>query len=118
MYMLYHMYVSNRKWAVQDKMFEETESILSMVNEKLYIREQFMKIFDQYVIGMVTPEMLKESVIKMSELITSDELRTWFLADVNKILDDDRSYVKSKNKLQMREARARGLSVVGGENAD
>ncbi len=112
MYILYHMYINNKKPNVKEKLFEATEMTLAEASEKEFLREQFQRVFDQYVNGMLSPEKLKDSVNKLASIITDKDTKDWFLEDVDKTLGDDRSYLKVKNKLRMREARSAGLSLV------
>jgi len=112
-YMLYQMYITRKKFVEEEKIYKETEEAIKAGSKKLFIREQFLRILDQFLQGLLVQKEFEETIAKITNGISDPDLKKWFIDDVKAQLDDDKTYHRIQNKLQMRTARARGISVVG-----
>jgi hypothetical protein len=115
MYILKQRDVVNSQYEDIDAVIAVTAPMLMKSSKKKMLREQFMKVFDDFSEDVVSEEALQESISGiLAQLDGDEESKEWMMKDIEKILNDESIYGKTKHKTYMRQWRANkaGLRVL------
>lgn len=89
MYMMYQMYVGlTGKRETESKIFQITEDIIKGSQSKVTLREQFLRMFEKYIQGLLPSGAFERGINSFIDTIQDDDTREWFKDDVNRILQE------------------------------
>jgi len=112
MYILDQIYIKDKNNLVEEAVAKMMEDKLKITRKREYYRNAFRNYFEKFVLGLATEDDVHRAMEDLLEKIDDPELKEWFIKDCDTFMTNEGNYTRIKNKYRMKEARAKGISLV------